>query len=361
MRLLLVNSAWPPSWGGGEKWFVEAAVWFAKNGHAVRLIGRPNSRLVRAARERAVDAIETPFGGDFDPRAVTRARKIISAFESEIVLVNFNKEAYHFGLAARKTGVPVVARHGLPLWKARVHHRWLARRLLAGVIINAATLWEEYRSLGLAPRYVAVIPNGVEMVEQKRGELRRRFKIPPDCRLILAAGRLESQKRLDRVIEAVARLLPGRPDLFGLIAGEGPLRADLEKQIHARALDSNVRLAGFVEDFAAVCGDADLFLLTSDQEGMPNVLLESMAAGVACVSFAVGSVPQIFAGELADNLLPPGDVNGLCACAAALVDDPALRCEVGRRMQTRVAAGYSLESSLRRYEEVLQQMIGLAS
>jgi glycosyltransferase involved in cell wall biosynthesis len=360
VRLLLVNSAWPSSWGGGEKWFVDAAAWFAKNGHDVRLVGRTDSRVVRTARERGVDVVETPFGGDFDPWAVARAGRIISAFEPEIILVNFNKEAYHFGWAARKAGIPVVARHGLPLWKARVHHRWLARRLLSGVIVNAAALWEEYRSLGIAPRYVAVIPNGVEITEQKRGELRRRFAIAGEQRMVLAAGRLESQKRLDRVIEIIARLLPGRPDLFCLIAGEGPLRAELEKQIHARALDGNVRLAGFVEDFASVCGDADVFLLTSDQEGAPNALLEAMAAGVACVSFAVGSVPQMFAGELAANLLRAGDVDGMCSHAAALMDDPALRCETGRQMQARAAADYGLESSLRRYEEVLQQVIGLA-
>jgi glycosyltransferase involved in cell wall biosynthesis len=357
---LLVNSAWPPNWGGGEKWFVEAAVWFRGNSHHVRLVGRPDSRVVRAARARGVDAVETPFGGDFDLRAVARARKIITAFEPQIILVNFNKEAFHFGLAARKMGIPVVARHGLPLWKARVHHRWLARRLLAGVIVNAASLWEEYRALGIAPRYVAVIPNGVEIVEQKSGELRRRFGIADDHRFIVAAGRLESQKRLERVIEIVARLVPTRPDLICLIAGEGPLRSELEEQIRARSLEEHVRLAGFVEDFASVCGDADLFLLTSDQEGMPNVLLEAMAAGVACVSFAVGSVPQILAGELAANLARAGDVDGMCARAAALMDDPALRCDVGRQMQMR-AADYSLESSLRRYEEVLQQMIGLAS
>ncbi|MCX6600999.1 MAG: glycosyltransferase [bacterium] len=360
MRLLLVNSAWPPSWGGGEKWFVEASVWFANNGHKVRLAGRPDSRLVRAARARGVDAVETPFGGDFDPRAVARARKIISAFEPEIILVNFNKEAFHFGLAARKMSIPVAARHGLPLWKARVHHRWLARRLLAGVIVNAASLWEEYRSLGIAPRYVAVIPNGVEITEQKQGELRRRCGVAHDRRLIVAAGRLESQKRLDRVIEIVVRLVPTRPDVICLIAGEGPLRSELEEQIRARSLEGHIHLAGFVEDFASLCGDADLFLLTSDQEGMPNVLLEAMAAGVACVSLAVGSVPQMFSGELAANLVPTGDVDGMCARVAALMDDPALRCEVGRQMQMR-AADYSLESSLRRYEEVLQQMIGLAS
>jgi hypothetical protein len=72
-------------------------------------------------------------------------------------------------------------------------------------------------------------------------------------------------------------------------------------------------------------------------------------------------VPQIFAGELAANLLRAGDVDGMCSRAAALMDDPGLRCEAGRQMQARAAAGYSLGSSLRRYEEVLQQVIGLAT
>jgi glycosyltransferase involved in cell wall biosynthesis len=361
VRLLLVNSVWPPGWGGGEKWFAQAAAWFSAHGHEVRLVGRPDSRLLKATRQRKVDAVETSFGGDFDPWAVARARKIISAFEPDIILVNFNKEAYHFSLAARRLKIPVVARHGFPLWKPRLHHRWLAQKLLAGVIVNSAALWDEYRSFGIAPRYVAVIPNGVEIVEQRPGELRRRFAIADDQCLLLAAGRLESQKRLDRVIEIVAQLLPGRPDLICLIAGVGPLKNELEAQIRARSLESHIRLAGFVEDFAAVCGDADLFLLTSDQEGSPNALLEAMAAGVACVSFAVGSVPQILAGELSENVFDIGHVEAMRARAKALLDNPALRCEVGRRMLMRVTTDYSLVSSMLRYEDVLRQILGVNS
>jgi glycosyltransferase involved in cell wall biosynthesis len=361
VRLLLVNSAWPPAWGGGEKWFMEAAVRFSAFGHAVRLVGRPASRLLHTARERNVDAIETPFGGDFDPRAIARARAIIAAFAPEAVLVNFNKEAYHFGFAARKLGVPVIARHGFPLWKARMHHRMLAQKLLAGVIVNASVLWDNYRALGIAPRYVAVIPNGVDIVAQKRGELRRRFGIGEHQRLVLAAGRLESQKRLDRVIDVAAQLLPDHPDLTCLIAGEGPLQNDLENLIRARGLENHVRLAGFIEDFAEVCGAADLFLLTSDQEGTPNALLEAMAAGVPCLSFAVGSVPQIFTDDLANNLIPSGNIAAMITRARKLLDDPATRQEIGAQMCARVASDYTMDASLHRYETVFQDIIAVTT
>lgn len=354
MRLLLVNSAWPQSWGGGEKWFVEAAEWFKRRRHDVRLVGRPDSRLVKTARERGVNAIETPFGGDLDPFAILRARSILAEFGPDVVLTNFNKESFHFALAAGNKGPTVVARHGFPLWKNHALHRWLARRLLAGVIINAAAIWDEYRGLGLQPKYVAVVPNGVSVVDQKAGELRRRFGVPTAARLILAAGRLESQKRFDRLIEIVASLVPERPDLICLIAGEGLLKNDLESRIRACLVENHIRLIGFLPAFASLCGDADLFLLTSEQEGMPNALLEAMAAGVACVSFDVGSVPQIFTGDLRDFCVPRNETDTFTQRVAALLDDRDRRSHAASVMLMRVVSDFSFEASMRRYEEILE-------
>ncbi|RPH95004.1 glycosyltransferase [candidate division KSB1 bacterium] len=357
MRLLMVNSAWPQSWGGGEKWFVEAVRWFSARGHDVRLVGRPHSRLCETARSLGFDVRETVFGGDFDPLAVLRAREIIAEFRPDLIVVNFNKEACQFGFAAKARHLPLVARHGFPLFKNRFHHRLLLKHFITRLIVNAADLREEYRRMGFPTDEVDVILNGTAVIEQRRGELRKRFQIAPDDLLILAAGRLESQKKFNRVIEIVEALLPGRPTLRCLIAGEGPLRDELESQIRAKDLSTHIRFAGFVHDLSSVCGDADLFLLTSDQEGTPNVLLEVMAAGVPCVSFAVGSVPEILTGNLSANVIEPGDVQAMTRWSAALLDNPELRAAMSRDERRKVESDLSLNASMSQYEKVFEKVI----
>jgi glycosyltransferase involved in cell wall biosynthesis len=352
LRLALVNSAWPESWGGGEKWTIEAAAWFQEHGHEALVVARPDSRVAQSAQDRELHCIETSFGGDFDPLAVLRARRILKSHRADLVAVNFNKEAWQFGLAARMLGIPVVARHGFPLLRNSLHHRTLLKQVLNKVVVNAASIRDGYAGLGLPVSGIELIHNGTGLVEPKPGELRKRFGIATEQRIILAAGRLESQKRFDRVIEIAARVSAAHPELRFLIAGEGPLVTDLQRQINARSLTDQITLVGFLPDFAQVCGDADLFLLTSDNEGTPNVMLEAMAAGVPCVAFGVGAVPEILYGDLRSNVLSRGDTEAMTRRAQVLLEDEGLRSQVAAEMKNRVAAEFSLDASMRRFEQL---------
>jgi glycosyltransferase involved in cell wall biosynthesis len=357
VRLLLVNSAWAQSWGGGEKWTVEAAHWFAAHGHETLVVGRPDSRLLQVAEARGLTIAETIFGGDFSPPAIWRARALLKNFRADLAMVNFNKEAWQFGIAARLAGIPVVARHGFPLLRRGIHHRWLATGVLSKLVVNAASIREQYRRLGFPVDKVDVIHNGTALLPQKRGELRRRFGIADDALLVLGAGRLEPQKRFDRLLDIAAALAPRFPQLRVLIAGDGPRREELQQRIHTLTLENHVQLAGFVPDLAEIAGDADLFLLTSDDEGTPNVLLEAMAAGAACLSFDVGAVPEIFAGPLAESLIPAGDLAAMTARASELLSDDARRAQVAEMMRARIAAEFSVDYSMSRFESLFQRIL----
>jgi glycosyltransferase involved in cell wall biosynthesis len=336
---------------------VEAAAWFRARGHVVRVICREQSRLFAAARARDLDALETPFGGDFDPFAVLRARKILKTFRADLAVVNFNKEAWQFGMAGKLSNIPVLARHGFPLFSRAVHHRILATRILSRIVVNADSIRETYRTLGLPVDQIRVIHNGTTPVAPQAGQLRARFDVADDAPLLVAAGRLESQKRFDRVLDIASALLPASPALRVLIAGDGPLREEMAKSIRTRSLEEHVRLVGFLEDFAATVSDADIFLLTSDEEGTPNVLLEAMMASVACVSFGVGSVPEILAGKLAENVIPVGDVSAMTRRVCRLLESREDRLGVADAMHARVLSEFTTDVSMRRFEELFESMI----
>ena len=357
MRLAFVNSAWPPGWGGGEKWTVEAAEWFLRRGDDVCVIGRPQSKLIGAARGRQLPVIEYRFGGDFDPFAMMKARALLSEAKAEMVVVNFNKEAWQFGLAARKLRLPVVARHGFPLLRSTMHHRTLARRILTRLVVNASSIREGYAQMGFDVSNVAVIHNGVRTIPQRTGELRQRFSVADGVPLIVAAGRIESQKRFDRVLQIAQDLLPVHPGLKVLIAGEGPLRASLTDDVATRGLSDCIQFTGFIPDLAEIIGDASLFLLTSDDEGTPNVVLEAMAARVACIAFAVGAVPEIFAGALSANAIAPADTTSMSARAGYLLANDEARRDTANRMFLRVQEEFSFDQSMRAFAELFHTVL----
>ena len=156
----------------------------------------PSSLVVKAAQERGVLFEELRFGGDFDPFALTRVRRLLKTHRPHLIVVNFNKEAWHFGIARKLLDIPLVARHGFPLIRNSLHHRFLLTRLMDKLIVNAESIRDEYARLGLPTQGIEVIHNGVSETQQSKGELRRRCGIADDELLIVGAGRLESQKKL---------------------------------------------------------------------------------------------------------------------------------------------------------------------
>lgn len=355
MNILLVNSAAPELWGGGEKWFVEAARWFNAHGHQTALVCRPDSLLMQRAKELRLEIVASVFGGDFDPMAMLRAREILRASHADVVLTNFNKESWQFGIAGKSLRVPVVARHGYTLWSKKLHHKLLAKRVINKLIVNAESIREHYEALRLAPQEVVVIHNGVKPADQNIGALRKKLGLDASDLLLVAAGRLESQKRFDRLLDIAAELM--KTTRFKLaIFGAGPFESSLRTQAAELKLNEHVAFFGFDPNFASLVGDADLFLLTSDDEGTPNVVLEAMSAGVPVLGFKVGSMKEILSGELSEFLIDAGDSLTFQETLQSLVMNRESLLAWREKFRDRVNAKFSFDHSMNRYVEVLQEV-----
>jgi glycosyltransferase involved in cell wall biosynthesis len=155
---------------------------------------------------------------------------------------------------------------------------------------------------------------------------------------LLSVGRLRAPKDFMTLVDAASRLQRGSFRLQ--IAGDGPDRPALESA--AAPLGDAVELLGERTDVADLLAAADVFVLSSDSEGMPMSVLEAMAAGLPVVATAVGGVPELVDDGRTGRLVPPRDPGALAAALAALAGDAGLRARMGEAGRARTAGEFSL-------------------
>jgi len=165
----------------------------------------------------------------------------------------------------------------------------------------------------------------------------------PGQHTVLAAGRLAVEKRFDLLIEAFARCALARPEWQLVIAGSGPLRADLVRQAERLDVQGRVHFPGRVDNLDAQYSASDIFVLSSQFEGFPNVLLEAMGHGMAALSFDCPTGPRELIANGTNGLLARHlDVADLADGLARLMDDAALRARLGQAAMA-VRSEYSID------------------
>jgi teichuronic acid biosynthesis glycosyltransferase TuaC len=256
----------------------------------------------------------------------------VRAFQPEAVLSYWTYPDTAVATAiARLAGAPCVAIVGGsdvlsidPAAPGAAGHR--ARRVLEGVDAIAAvsdSIKDRIAALGISPRKIDVLGAAVDrtiFVPGSRHDARRRLDISGDAQVLMWVGRMVPVKALDLLLDAVVLLRPDWPNLRLYLIGDGPLRRSLEAKVAARQLANHVTFVGRVShrDLPDYYRAADLTVLPSEWEGMPNALIESHACGTPFVASTVGAAPQLAQADL-DELVAPGDREQLAiAIATAL-------------------------------------------
>jgi glycosyltransferase involved in cell wall biosynthesis len=207
-------------------------------------------------------------------------------------------------------------------------------------------LVEQYR-IGRAEQY-RVIPLGFDLAafaaidDRARTEARAALQLPAGIPVVTTVGRLTAIKQHRLFLETAAAVAAHRPDAVFLIAGDGELRTELERQAADLGLASRVQFLGWRRDLATIYGATDVFLLTSRNEGTPVALIESLASGVPGVSTDVGGVPDVIEHANIGLLAPFGDARALADHINALIDDPSRGRAMGGCGRAHVLARYTL-------------------
>ena len=268
--------------------------------------------------------------------------------------------------AARRRGVPVVAvSRGWTAvtWRVRMYE-WLDRRSLQrmdAVVCVSDGQASKVRRTGIATRRLHVIRNAIDTARfptdpaLARGELQSLFRRPRTW-LVGGAGRFSPEKGFDRLVEAAAQVVRSCPDAGFVLFGDGPLRQQLLDQIARLNLDEHFVLPGFCDELDRWLPGFDVTVLPSYTEGLPNVVLESLAARVPVVATAVGGTPEVVQDGVNGCLVPPGHADALAGCIRALLGDAPLRRRMGEQGYRRVREEFTFAAQARRYCELFEAL-----
>jgi glycosyltransferase involved in cell wall biosynthesis len=191
---------------------------------------------------------------------------------------------------------------------------------------------------GLAPDRIVRVHSGIDLEAARRtrsGEIRRELNLPPGVPLAVAVGALDRHKDHATLVGAALALREEKPELHWAVAGDGPLRGALERQIAEHSLGDRVRLLGQVTEPLRLIGAAQVFVMSSREEGLGTSVLDAMALDVPIAATTAGGIPEMLHSG-AGLLTPPGDSDALARSVARILDDPGLRDSLIRKAQDRV-------------------------
>jgi glycosyltransferase involved in cell wall biosynthesis len=228
----------------------------------------------------------------------------------------------------------------------RLARGWLYRDTAAAVSLTTADA-QRFRALGVSTE---VIYNASSL----------RVASPSCARelLVLAVGRLVSQKGFDLLLAAWPRVLNAVPGAVLRIVGDGPLREALQDQAAQAGVAHSVHWVPHTADMAAEYRAAAVFVLPSRYEGMPLALLEAQAMGVASVAFDCPTGPAEILDAHTGILVKPGDTDGLADALVALLDDAELRARMAYAALQRSAQLFSTERHLQAWTSLVQRVAG---
>lgn len=314
--------------------------------------------------ERAVRSSDLAFhllqkGRGVSVRRVRSLRRLIRERKIDVLCTH----DYKSNLIGRLARIGLRIPH-LAVFHGRTSHDWRGRvyeaidNQVLKTVDQVVAVSEATRSaLPFLEGKVTVVRNAFESsaTPPDRGDARRALDIPASAVVMLTAGRLSVEKGHARLVEVFRRLFEDHRNLYLVVAGDGPERPALEAAIRQAGVNSRTRILGFVHETAPLYAAADFFVLPSDREGLPLVVLEAAAFARPSVATRVGGVGE-FIDHGVNGLLVAPTVDALTPAVHRMASDSAFRCAAGAAAQARLAERFSFDRYAREFGELYRDL-----
>jgi glycosyltransferase involved in cell wall biosynthesis len=346
-------------WGGSERALCLILVGLQDRGHRTVLFCN-DPMVARRAGELGVPTEMARLGGDIAIHDSLRFAATLRRARPDVLIVGTFKKLWLCALAARLSGVALIARIGLDTDTPRnLKYRWVIRHWVNAVVLRAGDARGKYLAAlpELPAHRIVVIHGAVEprVASGPPGVVRRELGLGDDVRVVGSVGRLATQKRFDRLIEAVSRL---PANVHGVVAGEGEERAALEAMAETAGVSHRFHFLGERQDVGDVLAALDVFVICSDKEGLSSAMLEALAAGVPVVSTPVSGAAEAL--EPGEAGRAPGEIVGftvdeLTTALRRLLSDTGLTRSMGQAALDRACERFDFAMMLDGWERVLSE------
>lgn len=306
-----------------------------------------------------------PFGIN-----LVRLVSVLTRLRPRAIFAQLDSPNLLAGTAAVLTGVPQTIlsfRNYNPSRFSYLNNHWyrpMYRALVQWPQItlsgNARAANADYAAwIGVPPERVTLVPNAIDAAQfgapsaARRQRLRAELSMPADAALLLGVFRLNEEKRPLLFVDICARVAEQVPGLRVALVGVGPLQQAVQERVRALGLGDRIHLLGRRDDAHELMAAADVVLLVSNFEGMPNVLMEAQLMGTPVVAAAVGGVPDCVQDGRTGFLVAAQDTDAFVRRCIELLQDPDLREQFGAAAAESMRRFFSREAMASRYLQLL--------
>lgn len=356
-RICFVNST--KTWGGGERWHFENAVYASEAGFDVSFAGAPESVLQNKAAEQNLPFFPIRLGNlsFLNPFKLQRLWRYFKRQAIDVLVFNGPADLKTGGIAGLRAGVPVrIYRRGLAKApNSGFLNRFLFNYAVTDFIVNSkatADLLFGKHTIPKEKARVHLLYNGLKPHPLARPENQMRNTI-----VLGNASRFVEQKGLHYLIEMADIIRKHREDFIIRIAGSGPLEQSLKEQTEAKKLSEFVHFPGFVSDVRKFVSDIDMYVCTSVFEGFGFSIAEAMHAGRPVVAFDVSSNPEIIKDGQTGFLVPAFDVETMAGKVMMLMDDEEMRERLGKAGKSRALEKFNKAKQQKTFCELVHSLI----
>ncbi len=327
--------------GGAETFFVSLAAALHRAGLDQLVVIRRNLARSMALRRDGIEPVELPFGRWFDFHTVPVLRRQAKIYQPHVVMTWMNRASGAFPRGDFLRLARLGGFYNLKYYRRCDHLIGITPGIVEHVVARG---WPRARAHYL-PNFAAV--------GEAKPVARDRLDTPADAPLLLALGRLHQVKAIDVLLQALT--LETRPYLW--VAGDGPLRAELQTLARKLGVAERVRFLGWRDDRDALFAAADICVFPSRYEPHGTVTMEAWGHRTPLVA-AASAGPAAYVRDGEDGLLVPiDDAPALAAAIGRVIDEPVLADRLAEGGWRRYQADYTEEACVTNYLELFERLL----
>ncbi|HEX2622097.1 MAG TPA: glycosyltransferase [Phototrophicaceae bacterium] len=370
--LRVIHIIYAPGIAGAERHLLDLLAGMRERGIDARFIllvdpGSASNEMQQAAEARGIPVQRVMMYRSLDFSLFGRLRTALQTLKPDVVHTHLAQADVHGIIAARLARIPVVvlSRHNDdPRYRKLVRrtvYQLLWRLANGGIAISNAVRRFNIEVEGAVPAKVHTIHYGLPLPITKqdkptvRKALREEIAADSEALVVGMVCRLMDAKGLPDAINAFAKIAPDFPTAQFVIAGDGPLKAELAAQIQQLKMTGQIHMLGW-RDPMPVMAALDVLLMPSVREGFGLTLLEAMSQAIPIIGSTASAIPEIVLNGQTGITVPPRNPDALVEAMRTLLNDKPLRMHLGmlgeERLETQFSAARMVDETLNLYEKL---------